>query len=346
MTCDLLVEGDAEIVAGFAPAPAVEEPRYDVEVITHVAGGDTIPSALGQDGSISGNTCDQDGCWIFVRRDGSVSRIPVPAGKLVSIDATEAGHFAGEIHDAAGGPPHAFVDGNDIGTLGGSSSVARALNRAGVVVGESLTASGEVHAFSWSGGQMEDLGPRTGKRESTPFTVDDLGTITVLACDRLGAHDGCRTIRLGANGNSDLGIAPGFVPVAVSASGNAVGFAAGIFGWSVSVGGRLEALEPLLTRSAWPSVQAAAGSDGPGSVLTGVNGAGDAVGEISVRIDEDRETASAIFVRKGTVVELDKLVDSTIHVHWALAMNERGQILANSAYGPVAEYLLLTPRRP
>jgi probable HAF family extracellular repeat protein len=46
----------------------------------------------------------------------------------------------------------------DLGTLGGSSSHAAAINDRGVVTGESETASGEVHAFVWSGGQMQDLG--------------------------------------------------------------------------------------------------------------------------------------------------------------------------------------------
>jgi probable HAF family extracellular repeat protein len=46
-----------------------------------------------------------------------------------------------------------------LGTLGGSSSDARGINEAGLIVGASTTASGSVHAFSlYPGGAMFDLG--------------------------------------------------------------------------------------------------------------------------------------------------------------------------------------------
>ena len=57
---------------------------------------------------------------------------------------------------------HAFLWSNgtmtDLGTLGGSVSMAYAINVQGVVVGESATASGEMHAFVWQNGVMKDLG--------------------------------------------------------------------------------------------------------------------------------------------------------------------------------------------
>jgi probable HAF family extracellular repeat protein len=70
-------------------------------------------------------------------------------------------------HEVYGGDRHAFVfrtdsssqNPRDIGTLGGKSSEANAVNESGNVVGVSETASGEQHAFGWSPSQkMFDLG--------------------------------------------------------------------------------------------------------------------------------------------------------------------------------------------
>src|SRR5260370_27039504 len=45
-----------------------------------------------------------------------------------------------------------------LGTLGGQSSVARAINDRGQVVGDSDLASGESHGFLWQRGKMTDPG--------------------------------------------------------------------------------------------------------------------------------------------------------------------------------------------
>jgi probable HAF family extracellular repeat protein len=50
----------------------------------------------------------------------------------------------------------------DLGTLGGSYSVARGINPSGVVVGYSETTEGQQHAFLWSKGVMTDLGTLDG----------------------------------------------------------------------------------------------------------------------------------------------------------------------------------------
>src|SRR5215467_12555769 len=57
---------------------------------------------------------------------------------------------------------HAFLWSNgvmtDLGTLGGSVSMAYSINDSGVVVGEAATMTGEMHAFVWQNGVMKDLG--------------------------------------------------------------------------------------------------------------------------------------------------------------------------------------------
>lgn len=72
----------------------------------------------------------------------------------------------------------ATVTGTDLGTLGGLSSYAQAINRLGTVVGYSNTLSGDVHAFRWSAGEgMVDLGTLPGDAASAAVSVLHSGTI-------------------------------------------------------------------------------------------------------------------------------------------------------------------------
>src|SRR5438552_14483021 len=60
----------------------------------------------------------------------------------------------------AAGPTATAID---LGTLGGTSSFAHAVNASGQVVGESFTGAGQIHAFSWTqAGGMVDLGTLGG----------------------------------------------------------------------------------------------------------------------------------------------------------------------------------------
>ena len=63
--------------------------------------------------------------------------------------------------------PHGFLihhgTAQDIGTLGGSSAVANAINNDGVVVGASDTASGDIHALDYDG-KLHDLGTASRAR--------------------------------------------------------------------------------------------------------------------------------------------------------------------------------------
>jgi probable HAF family extracellular repeat protein len=66
----------------------------------------------------------------------------------------------------------------DLGTLGaqpGSSSVAYAINPRGEVVGRSMTATFEDHAFLWSKGVMTDLGTLGGGGYSTAWAINPAG---------------------------------------------------------------------------------------------------------------------------------------------------------------------------
>ncbi len=68
----------------------------------------------------------------------------------------------------------------DLGTLGGTSSIAVDVNNSGQVVGTAATASVANHAFRWQSGQMIDLGT-LGGQTSTANAINDIGQVTGTA---------------------------------------------------------------------------------------------------------------------------------------------------------------------
>lgn len=97
----------------------------------------------------------------------------------------DSGVVVGAILVSVGGPRHAFrYRGSifeDLGTLGGTNSVARKINSAGDIVGESLTAGGKTHAFIHQGGLMRDLNsllpPGSGMELISANAINDRGEI-------------------------------------------------------------------------------------------------------------------------------------------------------------------------
>jgi probable HAF family extracellular repeat protein len=64
----------------------------------------------------------------------------------------------------------------DLGTLGGDSSEATALNESGWVVGVSTTSAGHWQAFLWQQGTMKNLGTLGGSN-SHAARINDSGTV-------------------------------------------------------------------------------------------------------------------------------------------------------------------------
>jgi probable HAF family extracellular repeat protein len=65
----------------------------------------------------------------------------------------------------------------DLGTLGGPSSTAEAINERGQVAGWSDTLSGNHHAFLYSDGGMQDLGTLIGGSDSYATALNDSGQV-------------------------------------------------------------------------------------------------------------------------------------------------------------------------
>src|SRR5262249_18650114 len=90
----------------------------------------------------------------------------------VAFGLNDSGQVVGYHIPTSDGLLHAFLWSassgmRDLGTLGGNNSHAYAINNAGYVVGESITAEGEDHALLWMPSTgMSDLGALTGNSQA------------------------------------------------------------------------------------------------------------------------------------------------------------------------------------
>ena len=100
----------------------------------------------------------------------------------------------------------------DLGTLGGESSYAIAMNDRGDVIGNSAVADGSWHGFLWRNGAMTDLG------FLDPVDINYSGDIA-------GTIDGVAVVRLRSGHIVRLGTLGGMFsrPVAINDDGHVVG---------------------------------------------------------------------------------------------------------------------------
>lgn len=114
---------------------------------------------------------------------------------------------------AAAAPPVTAYHLIDLGTLGGESSYATAINDRGHVAGSSQTAAGDWHGFLWRNGRMTDLG---ALRPTGVNNRDDV----------IGTPDSATTALLWRSGRLvDLGTLGGLssFPTAINDRGDVVG---------------------------------------------------------------------------------------------------------------------------
>lgn len=95
----------------------------------------------------------------------------------------------------------------DLGTLGGASSYAAAINTSGQVVGNANIASGAYKAFLYSGSSLQNLGTLTGDLNSQALGVNDSGQIVGYSMSAAGDS---RSFLYSGGMMKDIGLLAGY----------------------------------------------------------------------------------------------------------------------------------------
>jgi probable HAF family extracellular repeat protein len=185
-----LAVGDASDADGVQHAVAWDRGR--IIDLGHLGGGDGSAKAVNDRGQILGESTGADGRpHRFVWDRGVLTDLGPVDPFTTSRDINNAGDVVGTFHATPGAYPcdcraGMWRDGEliDLGTLGSTGAWLKSypmdVNNRGVVVGASVTAQEEEHAFRWRDGVMHDLGTLGGPG-SRAVAVNDHGAVIGFA---------------------------------------------------------------------------------------------------------------------------------------------------------------------
>jgi probable HAF family extracellular repeat protein len=194
----------------------------------------------------------------------------------------------------------------DLGTLGGIASAATGINDLGQVVGNLFpTASGDFHAFLYSGGRMTDLGTFGGSSGSATG-INDSGQVAGTTSKANGLH----AVLYSGGGTTDLGTLGGNYSqgYGINASGQVVGEA-------YTAGGEIHAF--LYSGGAMTDLGTLGGNY---SQARGINDSGQVVG---VSATGDGELHNFLY-SGGVMTELGGIVGGYIEGY---GINASGQVV-------------------
>jgi probable HAF family extracellular repeat protein len=160
----------AALLSGLAltGAPAAAGPagvQYRTVTLGTLGGPGSVPHALNDRGEVVGWADTGEGyVHPFLWRGGRMVDLGtldrLDGGWGLAADINRHGTVAGQSRRGDVTRAVRWQNGKitELGTLGGDSSFATAINDLGTIVGSSMTADGSLHAFLWRDGRMTDLG--------------------------------------------------------------------------------------------------------------------------------------------------------------------------------------------
>ncbi len=178
----LIVAGVCILPAGFTCLSI----RYGLGTL---GGSASIPAAVSEDRIVVGGAETADGKWhAFLWSEGAMTDLGTLGGNESEAHAVSDGQELYVVGTSQMPDPcdpcvileRGFLWHNgtmtEVGTLGGCASDAWGVSDSGVVVGASLTAEDDWHAFRWEAGTMTDLGTLGGDH-SCALDINNAGKI-------------------------------------------------------------------------------------------------------------------------------------------------------------------------
>jgi probable HAF family extracellular repeat protein len=240
-----------------------------------------------------------------------------------------------------------------LGTLGGKTSEALAVNVHGEVVGDATLADGSTHAFLWSTGRMQDLGALSGANFSSAQDINDKGQIVGVS----GTFNGPRSAVLWSGGEPrSLGTLPGgqiSIALGINNAGDIIGVSQSEHGNRAVLwrDGKIQDLGTLpgatfsLARGINATGVVVGQSDAPDGSVHAVRWRGGKIedlGQIRTRSGAQASTIAYAVADDGLVVGYGTTDSGALAAYWSAS--NPGPVAALAGY-QLAELLALNDQR-